>query len=159
MGIASKASSTVDGDVNNLSESWHSGTGESVNPFMPHLRYSEPELLRLYPKMEAPDEVLAEDLSNDEKDGIYQAGLRIAKGIQTASELYGRLRHERTAQAGTVSETPAPSKSTSEASSSVVGGVFGGDAGASFGSSFGSTDSVCFSNVAVSLSSTLSLLR
>ena len=130
-----------------------------MNPFMPHLRYSEPELLRLYPKMEAPDEVLAEDLSNDEKDGIYQAGLRIAKGIQTASELCGRLRHERTAQVGTVSETPAPPKSISEASSSVVGGVFGGDAGACFGSSFGSADSVCFSNVAVSLSSTLSLLR
>ena len=109
--------------------------------------------------MEAPDEVLAEDLSTDEKDGIYQAGLRIAKDIQTASETYGRLRHERSAQAGTVSETPASSNSTSEASVSVVGGVFGGDAGASFGSSFGSTDSVCFSNVAASLSSTFHLLR
>ena len=120
MGIASKkSSSTVDGDVQDLSNppaakslntigetsgsSWYSGAGDSENPFMPHLRYSEPELLRLYPKMEAPDEVLAEDLSNDEKDGIYQAGLRIAKGIQTASETYGRLRHERPAQAGTVS--------------------------------------------------------
>ena len=117
---------------------------------MPHLRYSQPELLRVYPKMEAPDEVLAEDLSTDEKDGIYQAGLRIARSIQTASELHGRLRHERAAQAGAISAAPALPKGTSEASGSVVGGVFGGDVGASLGS----TDIACFSNVAVSLSST-----
>ena len=92
---------------------------------MPHLRHSEPELLRFNPKMEAPDEVLAEDLNNDEKDGIYQEGLRIARSIQIASELYGRLRHERAAQAGAISVAPAPPKGTSEASGSVVGDVFG----------------------------------
>ena len=130
--------------------SGHSGTGESENPFMPHLRYSEPELLRLYPRMEAPDEVLAEDLSNDSKDGIYQAGLRIVQEIQAASETHGRLRHARTAQAGALEETPLSTTHTSEAARSVVGGVFGVDAGASFGPA----SSECFSNVAVSHSST-----
>ena len=123
---------------------------------MPHLCYSGPELLRVYPKVDAPDEVLAPDLSTDSKDGIYQAGLRIAQDMQTAAEKHGRLSHEpsreRTAQAGDRSRTTAPITDASVAMRSVAGRVFCVGVGASFGA----TASACVSNTAFFQSNTLS---
>ena len=57
---------------------------DGVAPLMPHTEYSEEQLRRLYPKLEAPEEDTLDD-SHDRRtessDVVLQHGLRVATEI------------------------------------------------------------------------------
>ncbi len=59
---------------------------------MPHLVYSPSELDVLYPKLEAPEDDKLDDAEDDARDGVYQAGLRVATKIRLENQTQGRKR-------------------------------------------------------------------
>ena len=59
---------------------------------MPHLVYGEQALRKLYPPLEVPEAVDAEDPQNDEGDALVEAGNKVIKDIVKATEQQGRKR-------------------------------------------------------------------
>ena len=64
----------------------------SIRPCMPHLTYPALELDVRYPPLVAPPDEGLVDLSDDERDAVYQHGLGIAEGIRAEVEAQGRRR-------------------------------------------------------------------
>ncbi len=85
---------------------------EETSPLMPHLTYSDVELDRLYPRLEAPEDEQLDDLQEDADDHVYQHGLGVAAAIRTETEMQGRKRRPET-------ET-APAANASQASCSTA---------------------------------------
>ena len=54
---------------------------EEVPVIMPHLQYSQDDLDKFFPSIEAPSEEELVDMQDDRQDVIYQEGLRIAARI------------------------------------------------------------------------------
>ena len=69
-----------------------SNESDGPPPIMPHLRHSATTLDLLYPKVEAPDDDMLDDLNHDAKDGTFQFGLKIANQIAEQSAADGRRR-------------------------------------------------------------------
>ena len=62
-------------------------------PIMPHKLYSTSDLDKFHPSIEAPDdENDLDDVDLDERDVVYQHGLRVAKGIHDETATQGRKR-------------------------------------------------------------------
>ena len=86
---------------------------------MPHVSLSETDIDIQHPRLEAPEEVLSADPTDDARDTVFQHGLRIAEQIQQDAVNHGRLRHteeagtKARATATTASPTLPPSATTS----------------------------------------------
>ena len=65
------------------------GTGA---PYMPHVALTQEELDRLHPSLVPPCDEQLDDLVSDERDGVYQKGLRLAEEIRSETSLQGRMR-------------------------------------------------------------------
>ena len=61
-------------------------------PWMPHVRLSEDELNKQFPKLECPDEQLYEDIIDDNGDVVFQHGLKLADHISEGMVRSGRTR-------------------------------------------------------------------
>ena len=68
------------------------GTPEGPLPFMPHLRHSGEELDALFPPLEVPEAVDAEDPQALEVETLLEEGLRVAADIVKTVEEQGRRR-------------------------------------------------------------------
>ena len=63
--------------------------GETV---MPHLVYSEAEILELYPPLTVPEDIDQNDPQNDERDELVEAGELAAADILREASVHGRRR-------------------------------------------------------------------
>ena len=61
-----------------------------ADTIMPHLVYGEAALRKLYPPLEVPDAVDAQDPQSDYGDALVEAGNREVEGIIAASRAQGR---------------------------------------------------------------------
>ena len=61
-----------------------------ARPRMPHLELSDPDIDRLYPRLEAPPCDGLNDAGDDAQDGVYQKGLQIARAMQHQMSAEGR---------------------------------------------------------------------
>ena len=59
---------------------------------MPHVALTQEELDRLHPSLVPPCDEQLDDLVSDERDGVYQKGLRLAEEIRNETSLQGRMR-------------------------------------------------------------------
>ena len=59
---------------------------------MPHVALTQEELDRLHPSLVPPCDEQLDDLVSDERDGVYQKGLRLAEEIRSETSLQGRMR-------------------------------------------------------------------
>ena len=73
-----------------------------TSPLMPHLKYDTIELDREFPTLEAPPSEGLDDLEKNERDGVFQYGLGIARAIQAESDQDGRRRRPRSGLAPTL---------------------------------------------------------
>ena len=89
------------------------GDDSGTPVIMPHISLSETELNARHPRLEAPDEVLSADPTDDSHDVVFQHGLKIARQIQQHAIDYGRLRHteEATKTTGTTATATATASS------------------------------------------------
>ena len=62
---------------------------------MPHMMYTESELRKLYPPLEVPEAVDAQDPQSDFGDALVEAGNREIQDIIAASEAQGRKKRIR----------------------------------------------------------------
>ena len=82
---------------------------DEPRPIMPHLVCSATDLDSLYPNVGTPDDEGLDDLCDEERDAVFQHGLKIAREINEQSRLQGRRRRPRDAaepQEEDVQETP-----------------------------------------------------
>ena len=64
-------------------------------PFMPHLSFSEDDLNKYHPSIEAPDDVDdGREYELDNYDGVFQHGLELVEDIKNKMESQGRRRCE-----------------------------------------------------------------
>ena len=100
------------------------GNPGGTPPFMPHTRFSGPELDARYPRLGAPEDVLDDVVQADRDDHLLEKGMSIAKEIQRCAVEYGRLRHnceEPAHTKKTLSPTqPTPRRTTSDPNANTV---------------------------------------
>ena len=90
----------VNGNVNDQSSaeglgidgSGRSGMVAEGDPIMPHLTHDKTQLDRDYPSIMPPPDEELRDLTTDECDTVYQAGLRAAEDIRRSMQVLGRRR-------------------------------------------------------------------
>ena len=98
------------------------GDDSGTPVIMPHISLSETELNVRHPRLEAPDEVLSADPTDDSRDVVFQHGLKIAREIQQHAIDHGRLRHteeatKTRAETTAIATATASTAATSTASS------------------------------------------
>ncbi len=89
---AAPGNRTTMAEANTVAEDEQADDDEVI---MPHLRYSEQALRKLYPSLEVPEAVDAEDPLNDDGDDLVDAGYRVIKDIIRATQRQGRKRRLR----------------------------------------------------------------
>jgi hypothetical protein len=65
-----------------------------TSPVMPHLVLSGPRLDDAYPPLAVPEDDRLDDVDQDKDDSTFQAGLKIAEGINDDMQTFGRRKNE-----------------------------------------------------------------